>query len=358
MIHKVSPEIFLQKATSMRVLDVRSPLEYAAGHLPDAFNLPLFSNSERKEIGTLYKNNGRDVSVQRGLEIVGPKLTQYIKKASKIAPEKRVLIHCWRGGMRSESMAWLLNLAGFEVILLDGGYKAYRRYIRERIGDPRPVIILGGKTGSGKTDVLDELEQLGQQVLKLEALANHRGSAFGALGQDPQPTNEQFENTLYAILQKLDRSKTLWIEDESRAIGKISIPEPFFRLIRSSRVLFIDVSKGNRVKRLVREYSEFNHDRLASAISRIGKRLGGLDEKRALEALDQNKFDVVADILLGYYDKAYLKGLSRRDPKTVFTFQVAEEHPETVAKQVLEFASLKNWIGFPAIPHLKQPNQS
>jgi tRNA 2-selenouridine synthase len=348
LIHRVTPEYFLKEAETTSVLDVRSPQEYSAGHIPAAVNLPLFDDSERKEVGTIYKNNGREASVIRGLDIVGPKLTRFVKEARVLAPNLRVLIHCWRGGMRSESMAWLLDLAGFEVMLLEGGYKSYRRHIRDRLGDRRPVIILGGKTGSGKTEVLNVLERLGQQVLKLEDLANHRGSAFGALGQNPQPTSEQFENNLYAALRRTNSSETIWMEDESRAIGKISIPEPFFHIIRSSQVLFIDVPKENRVKRLVREYSEFEHERLASAISRIGKRLGGLNEKRAKEALDKRDFDVVADILLGYYDKAYLKGLSRRDPETVTTFAVTGNNPEAIASQLIEFAMKNNWIASPA----------
>lgn len=272
-----------------------------------------------------------------GFDFIGPKMSRIAKLAEKAAPQKKVLVHCWRGGMRSSSIAWLLQMAGFEVSVLEGGYKAYRNLIRRKLGEEIKLIVLGGKTGSGKSDILNELDTFGEQIIDLEKIAHHKGSAFGDLGQEKQPSNEQFENNLYYELQKLDIHKTIWIEDESRGIGFVGIPDVFFQQIRNSDVLFLDVPKPFRVRRLVKEYANFDSQRLEYAIHRITKKLGGLNAKLSIEALAQKDYETVADILLSYYDKAYLKGLSFRNQQKVFKLIVEDEDPAVIAKNVLAF---------------------
>jgi tRNA 2-selenouridine synthase len=332
----LTPQNFLFKAGHTVVVDVRSPAEYAAGHIPGAVNMPLFDDGERADVGTIYKQKGREKSILRGLELAGPKLADFVKAASKFSREKQLLLHCWRGGMRSANMAWLLELAGFHTSLLEGGYKAYRHFIREQLGCFHRLVIIGGKTGSGKTEVLGYIRNLGFQVLDLEAIAHHKGSAFGDLGQETQPTNEQFENNLYQALSGLNPAEVIFAEDESRGIGRVSIPDPFFRAIRSSEVIFLDVPKKERIKRLVNEYSVFSRGRLEAAISRITDKLGGLNYSLALEALAGNDYSTVTDILLNYYDKAYLKGLSLRNPGKVSYLRVERDDPGKNAVQVIE----------------------
>ena len=164
-------EEFLQQAKLLPIIDVRSPAEWESGHIPGAINIPIFTNDERAKVGTRYKQSGKEQAIEMGLEFVGPKMLQFVKEAKKIAKDKRVLLHCWRGGMRSKSMAWLFELAGLETIILKGGYKAYRNYIREQFNKPANLIVLGGFTGSGKTDILKEIEKLGQQFLDIESIA-------------------------------------------------------------------------------------------------------------------------------------------------------------------------------------------
>ncbi|HEU4717669.1 MAG TPA: tRNA 2-selenouridine(34) synthase MnmH, partial [Bacteroidia bacterium] len=214
---RLSIENFLLESTGIPVADVRSPAEFAGGHIPGAFNIPLFTNEERAAVGTIYKQQGNEAAVLKGLEFVGPKMTAFILKARENAPGKKIAVHCWRGGMRSASMAWLFETAGMEVLLLSGGYKAYRNFVLSNTGRKFDLRVVGGETGSGKTDILHELARKGEQVLDLEGLARHKGSSYGAIGQDPQPTVEQFENDFVHALTKLDPSRPVWIEDESRS---------------------------------------------------------------------------------------------------------------------------------------------
>jgi tRNA 2-selenouridine synthase len=287
MSKKVGIEVFLKSADHIPIIDVRSPMEYEAAHIPNAHNIPLFDNEERKQVGIRYKQSGRDFAVQLGLEYVGPKMADFAKQARQLANNKELLIHCWRGGMRSESMAWLFEMIGIKCSLLKGGYKAYRKYIRYQFEKEIPIIILGGYTGSGKTEILYELKKQGEQIIDLEGLAHHKGSAFGTIGQEPQPTNEQFENNLAQEWIKLDFFKTVWIEDESITMGRCGIPFPLFKKMRNTRVFKVVIPKKIREKRLVKEYANIDTSTLKNAIERITKKLGGLKAKLALEALEK-----------------------------------------------------------------------
>ncbi|MBI9033296.1 MAG: tRNA 2-selenouridine(34) synthase MnmH [Bacteroidales bacterium] len=333
---------FLEQATT--IIDVRSPSEYIQGHIPGAVNVPIFNDDERALVGIRYKNSGKDSAVLLGLEIVGPKMAGFVKQVRKISLQKKIHLHCWRGGMRSKSMAWLFETSGLEVDILEDGYKAYRSYIRSDFDNPAPIIILSGMTGSGKTDVLHALEKLGEQIIDLEGIANHKGSAFGAMGQDPQPTNEQFENDIAFLWQKLDFNKPVWVEDESRAIGTNSIPEPLFFQMRKAPVLRIEILKEHRIVRLINEYACFEKDELEKAIIRIGKRLGGQHVKRAVQALEKDDFAMVADITLDYYDKAYIDGLvNRRSSEFIQNVKVDEDNPMKTAQTLIQLGKDVNF---------------
>ena len=258
MITRVEISDFLDLSTKFPVIDVRSPGEYNKGHIPGSFNIPLFNNNERSEIGKKYKQVSREAAVYAGLEFAGTKLVSLIKQAKKIAAKKEILIHCWRGGMRSENMAWLFSVAGLKPYVLTAGYRAYRHHIRKKLTENQKIVILGGKTGSGKTEILYEMEKLGHQIIDLEGLANHKGSAFGALGQEIQPTTEQFTNNLFDVWKDLDPNKSVWIEDESKNIGTVSISEELFEKMNKAPVFVVEMIKELRIERLVKEYSFFD----------------------------------------------------------------------------------------------------
>jgi tRNA 2-selenouridine synthase len=331
---------FLEKAQTTPVIDVRSPGEFAAGHIPGAVNVPLFSNEERAKVGTRYKQAGRDLAVLTGLELIGPKLAGFVKQSRKIAPGGEVLVHCWRGGMRSASFGWLLQTAGLEVAgILQKGYKAFRQEALQFFDKSLPLVVLGGQTGSGKTEILHQLRQLGEQVVDLEELAHHKGSSFGAIGEAAQPTVEQFENNLFVSLRALDPGRRIWLEDESVTIGTVRIPAPFFNQMRQAPVVFLEVPKEERIVRLVRMYTDCDPLLLTQAVERIHKRLGGQHYNRAMHALATGDYATAADVSLTYYDKAYLFGLSKRAPETIHRLSVAGLSPGEVARQLVAYAA-------------------
>ena len=345
-IQKITIEEFLQLVKHHPVLDVRSPGEYNHAHIPAAYNLPLFTDEERKQVGIAYKQQSREAAIKIGLDFFGVKMRKMVEEveflvsrfsfADEISsitnngqPETRnVLVHCWRGGMRSAGVAWLLDLYGFKVYTLVGGYKAYRKWVLSHFEKEYNFNIIGGYTGSGKTLLLHELIKQGQRVVDLEALAKHKGSAFGALGEDPQPKQEMFENLLGEALSDFhsrafeangsptindQQSPVIFLEDESQRIGNLQIPMPLWSTMRKAPVCFLDIPFEKRLAHITEEYGKFEKEQLIEAVLRIQKRLGGMQTKNAVEFLQEGKYRDCFSILLIYYDKWYSKGLYNRE---------------------------------------------
>jgi tRNA 2-selenouridine synthase len=325
---KLYSQTFRELSRKIPVIDVRAPKEFLQGHIPGAYSLPLFTDEERAVVGTTYSKKGQDQALLKGLEIVGPKMTGLVERAREIAPRGDILVHCWRGGMRSEAMAWLLQFAGMKTSVLEGGYRAYRRFTRSSFGNDQRLIVLGGMTGSGKTELLRFLAENSEQVVDLERFANHKGSAFGAMGQPDQPTNEQFENDLAAEWLALDIARPAWIEDESLNIGKVIIPEPLFRKMAEAPVVFVDVPFDERVARLVREYGEFDKNELSAKITKIGKRIGGDVANAAVKSVMEGDVKAAIAAVLKYYDKTYQYGLSKRRTSQIIKMNYAEFRKE------------------------------
>ncbi|RME90731.1 MAG: tRNA 2-selenouridine(34) synthase MnmH, partial [Candidatus Hydrogenedentota bacterium] len=321
------------------VLDVRSPAEYQKGHIIHAISFPLFSDEERAIVGTLYKKEGKQRAIQQGLDFVGQRLKEIYESAYSIAGEsKKLLVYCWRGGMRSNSVAHFLSGFGFEVGVLIGGYKNYRRELRNAMERKlNSLIVLGGLTGSGKTEILSLLKEYGEQVIDLEGIANHKGSAFGLLPNHAQPTQEMFENGIGELLLKFDDKKPIWIEDESAKIGKLYLPQSIYKAIRNATVIRIDVEKEVRIKRLVQEYGKESEDWLLESTKKIQKKLGGTRLQQIIQAIQEHKnFELAASLLLEYYDKTYTYGLSKRSSKTIIPFSWDWLRPnESLQKLVL-----------------------
>lgn len=313
-------EYFLAKAP---LIDVRSPCEYTKGHIPGSVNIPLFSDAERAQLGIVYKQQSHEKAIVLGLDYVQPKLDSFITQSKVLDPNGKLVVHCWRGGMRSRSFAQHLSDNGFpDVSVIQGGYKAYRHNILSYFDVPAILRIIGGYTGSGKTYIIQELQKRGFQALDLEGLARHKGSAFGSLENQTQPTVEQFENNLSEHWRKLDLSRPVWLEDESHNIGAVNIPENLFRQMQNGRVYFLDIPKTERAKHLVAEYAGADPASLAESIQKISKRLGGLQTKLAFQYLEEKNFYELAFLTLGYYDKCYLKGISYRDQSMVIPLKM------------------------------------
>ncbi|GAB4460418.1 MAG: tRNA 2-selenouridine(34) synthase MnmH [Elainellaceae cyanobacterium] len=310
MTHPLSLSDFL--AAPGVLLDVRSPAEFAQGHIPGAVSFPLFTDDERAKVGTCYKQQGRDAAVELGFSLAGPKFAGFIAQARSLADGGPVRLHCWRGGMRSEAVAWVLGMGGLSVKTLAGGYKTFRRWALEVPAVARPIWILGGMTGTGKTEVLHALAERGEQVLDLEAIAHHRGSSFGMLGQPPQPSNEQFENEIAVRWAEFDPACPVWIEAESKRIGLCRVPESLFRQMDQAPVLELVRPKPERLEILVKDYGNFSTDDLVAATERIRKRLGGLRTQEAIALIQEGRLREAFDRLLIYYDKTYTYDLTRR----------------------------------------------
>jgi tRNA 2-selenouridine synthase len=320
------------------VLDVRSPGEYEQGHIPNAVSLPLFSNDERAQVGICYKQQGREQAVELGLELTGPKLAAFVRQAKDIAPDRTVRVHCWRGGMRSGSMAWLLETAGFSVTTLIGGYKAFRRWVRETVAVPKPIITLGGMTGSGKTAILHALAAQGEQVLDLEAIAHHRGSSYGSLGLPPQPSNEQFENFVATVWHTFDGDRPIWIEAESRRIGACRVPDELFRPMMAAPVLQVERPQRERIARLLNDYGDADRRELIAATRRIQKKLGGQHAKRAIACILEGNLAPAIEIVLNYYDKTYTYDLYQKRNVPIYSVNVSGLDAAQSAQLLIEKA--------------------
>lgn len=308
----ISVKEFLQQSTNQLIVDVRAPIEFDKGHVTNAINIPLFEDIERAEIGTLYKQQGKEVAVTRGLEIVSPKLVPFVNTIKALTKNKKVFVYCFRGGMRSNSFAWLMNTSGLEAVICNGGYKAYRNYVLADFDTQRKFIILGGMTGSGKTHVLKQLTQF--QTIDLEGLANHKGSAFGSINEQKQKPQQVFENNLHHKLNLVDKSQAIILEDESQNIGFNKLPQGIWLQMKQAPILKLIIPFNVRVQKLVTDYSTTNIDALKACVIKIQQSLGTLNTKLCLQYLDENNLEDVARLTLNYYDKVY--GYTYNNKKT------------------------------------------
>ena len=333
MPERLTVEAFLQGHGP--VLDVRSPAEFAQGHIPGAHNLPLFSDQERAAVGTAYKQEGRQPAIDLGLQLIGPRLADLATELRRHHSGSDLRLHCWRGGLRSGSIAWLAELLDQPVQLLEGGYKAFRQWVLARLEEPWPIQLLGGRTGCGKTELLLALRARGGAVIDLEGLAHHRGSSFGGLGQPPQPSNEHFENRLAMELVALRDQGPIWLEAESAQIGRCRIPIPLWKQMQTAPVLEVSRPLGVRLQRLVRLYGGLDPAELAEATVRISRRLGPQRTATALAAIGEGNWSLAAEQMLDYYDRCYDHELGRRSLSHLGTLDLNDLDDDAAAECLL-----------------------
>jgi tRNA 2-selenouridine synthase len=283
-------------------VDVRSPKEFEEDHIPGAVNIPLFSNEERSIVGTIYKKESKDLAIEKGLEIMSDKLPAMIKEYKKI--EGKVCIYCWRGGMRSGSITSLLKSLKFDVIKLKDGYKDYRRFVREELDKIKipKFIVIYGLTGSGKTDLLKQLPN----SLDLEGLAEHRGSIFGDINLIPN-SQKRFESLLLKRLLELQKEKVIYVEGESRRIGRILIHPTVWEHMQKAEKYKLICPDEERIERIHREYCHnIDKELFKTKILKIQKFLGKKKAEELIQLLEEDKIKKVIEIiLLEYYDKLY-----------------------------------------------------
>ncbi|MEY3565026.1 MAG: hypothetical protein RJA23_1196 [Bacteroidota bacterium] len=306
-------ENFWTLREQLPLVDARSEGEFAQSHIPGAINTPILNNAERIQVGTFYKQAGPEKAILKGFELVGPRFHLIQREALRNFPNKKVMLYCWRGGMRSQILSWLLTQVGFEVYRLAGGYKTYRTFTFNEVRKSYPLLVLGGKTGAAKTVLLQKLKERGEQVVDLEGLANHKGSSFGAIGLPAQPTVEQFENLLAEQLRNIHPDQVIWVENESRRIGRIILPDSFYLQLTQSPRIEVEKTDTERIAHIAREYAGLDQVELSDAVLRLQKRLGGDRTKQAVEAIQANQPEIWIPILLQYYDKTYSYDLARHE---------------------------------------------
>lgn len=294
------------------LIDVRTPLEFKEDHIPGAYNVPLLSNEERVEVGTIYKQIGPIEARRRGLELTCPRFHDMVALITSLSAGRAIVIYCWRGGLRSLSVATLVEMCGTPARQLTGGYKSFRTHVIdyfERCGFLSPLIVMHGMTGTGKTEFINGLDPLQWATIDLEGAACHRGSAFGALGLEQNFTQKYFETTLWNAFRQLPADRPIVLEGESQRIGKYSLPGNLYQKMAESCKVWCHASMETRISRLSAEYARPEYrEEMLEALERIRKKLGGTryaELKNSIEGWDVNA--IARGLIEGYYDRMYYK---------------------------------------------------
>jgi tRNA 2-selenouridine synthase len=304
------------------VIDVRSPAEFALDHIPGSVNYPVLSNEERIEIGTLYKQVSPFAAKKLGAAFVSRNISQHLETHLLEFPrEWRPLIYCWRGGERSGAFTHILNRIGWKALQLEGGYQGFRRTVidgLEQAANAFTFQVICGMTGSGKTKVLQEIGALGAQILDLEGLAVHRGSVLGNEPNIEQPSQKAFETALWNALRKLDASKPVFVESESKKVGGLHIPDALMEKIRNGACIELRSSTQTRVSWLIREYHHFliDTDNFKNKLALLTAHYGKVQIAKWNEAIDAGNFpELVEELLVMHYDPSYQSSIVRNFPQ-------------------------------------------
>lgn len=344
MSQDITVEEWLDEKEKFVTMDVRSPLEFYESAIPHSINIPIFSNEERAEIGTLYKQVGANAAKWRAMEVVSPKIPQLMERIKKIeASGKRPLIYCWRGGMRSGSVAQFATFSGLHVYRLKGGYRAYRKKTLEMIPDllPNKAVILHGMTGTGKTVILQNLKNLGFPVLDLEGIANHKGSLFGAIDGRKPHNQKTFDALLFEELLMLQNSPYVILEGESKRIGHSVQPDSLLGLRDRALHIYVTASEEARIRRIYAEYVQPNEnshefkENVQSALQFVGKRMKSAEWKQTIfDALEENNYLKLVELLIrDYYDPQYLY---KEDIYISQSEKVISDNMEEATEQVID----------------------
>lgn len=298
--------------TTHCLIDVRTPLEFEEDRIPTATNIPLLTNQERVEIGTLYKQEGAHTARMRALECTCSRFAGMVKDIAAIAKGRPILVYCWRGGLRSLSVATLLKLAGFNACQLQGGYKTYRNHVIsyfESFSPPAPLVVIHGMTGIGKTIFINNLDQQNWSSIDLEGVAHHRGSAFGSVGLQQDFTQKRFETDLWDAFRSIPTDRPIALEGESQRIGKFLLPGNLYEVMARGCKVWCHASMQTRVKNLTSEYGSTEYrQQIQESLERIKKKLGGACHSELEKLLEEgNLKEFTQKLIENYYDKLYYK---------------------------------------------------
>lgn len=329
------------------IIDVRSPGEFAEDHIPGAINLPVLSNDERAEVGTIYKQQSTFGARRIGAGYVSRNIARHLDTyfANK-APSSRFLVYCWRGGMRSRSMATVMSDIGWRTTLLNGGYKTWRRSVVQTLRDeetPLNAVLIDGQTGAAKSDILRRCAALGVQTLDLEDLAAHRGSVFGGYSETPQPSQKYFESKIAASLATLDTDRPVLIEAESNRVGRCEIPKRLWQSMLSAPVISIEAEPGLRAEYLLSAYRDITQD--ATAIAEAIDRLAPFHSKETIAAWRDmaqsgELAPLAASLMRDHYDPLYSRSRKRRERAPLASIALTDVTDEALNEAAVKIQSL------------------
>ncbi len=337
-------EISIEEALKLQeaiIIDVRTPKEFEEDHIPSALNIPLFDDDERAIIGTLYKQKGKQIAVSTGIEVTSPKLKDFYNTYLALSKEyNNIVIYCFRGGMRSGSLATFLDSMGITVSKIDGGYKAYRNYVidyLENLKMNHQFIILHGHTGTGKTMLLEELDILGCTVLNLEALAQNSGSVYGEIFYSGKaPTQKWFDSLVVDILRN-SKYKNILMESESKKIGKVNLGKSFWDNMLDGKHILINSTPEKRVNRLVEDYTRYNtkdDEYLKKSTARLKDTIGNKAVDELISQIELKEYGVVADFLIkNYYDKLYVYSID----KYKYEMDISSDNKELAVNKIFDY---------------------
>jgi tRNA 2-selenouridine synthase len=342
------PDLLPRLTEFESIIDVRSPSEFAEDHIPGAINCPVLNDQERILVGTMYKQVNAFEAKKIGAVLVAKNISSHIEKYFIDKPRDwKPLVYCWRGGNRSGSMAHILAKIGWPVVQLDGGYKNYRQHVNTALPVLAPNVkwqVICGTTGSGKSRLLQTLAALGEQVLDLEQLAEHRGSVLGHLPSQPQPSQKMFESRIWQNLSTADFSRTIYVESESKKVGNLRVPDGIIESMRASPCLALHLSLEQRVVLLMEDYAHFvrNPETLNTQLDCLSS-LHGNEKVAAWKAMStQGEMPrLVTELLHQHYDPAYLRSIDRNftqmpSAKKLIQEGISQDDFMRSAKQIIE----------------------
>ena len=328
----------LIKEKSYVLIDVRTPDEYEKEGIPNSINIPILLNEERVEVGTVYKQISPEAGKAIGMKFISKRLPEIFEQVSKISKgTKKIVFYCARGGMRSGSMTALFGSLGYRVTKLEGGYKQYREFIGKeikRLNEGVEYIIIHGKTGIGKTKILNSLEKKGYSVLDLEKYADHKGSFFGGLCEKRGQSQKRFESLLYEFFSK-NKPQYVVCESESKRIGDVYVPDTIFESMKGGRHIFADTSIEHRIKIVMEDYTNTDLNAIKECILKLRRYTENKYVDNLLQLLEEeNLKEISRELIVGYYDGLYQKSIDKYDFKEKISYETIEEGTEEMIKLI------------------------